>query len=235
MKKYLLFTVLAVVGLGFSHHTNAQCTPDPQYTEIGVWPEALPASCLNTEYDESLTLIYPNDTCVTIFGPQCTVFELESATISNIAGLPSGITYTCPTNDCVYLPGTGETTTSCIQISGTPTQSGTFTATVFVALNSNGISYNVDYDFEITVNEAGSDDCLAVGFLDNINSIGLTVSPNPTSGTVLLNKVSTGIIKNAQGTTVLNVNNTDSFDINSLSNGLYFLSTEEETVKIIKE
>ena len=236
MKKYLLLTVLAIIGYGFNNNAAAQCSPDAQYTQIGVWPKVLPESCINTAYDETITLIYPNDTCINIGGPQCQTFSLLDATITNVANLPLGLTHSCPGNGCVYLPGGGKTTASCFQISGTPTQAGTFTVTVTLALRTAVAgSFNVDYDFDVTINDVGVGNCVATGINGVDASDALTLSPNPTTGTVHLSKKSSGVMKNAEGETVLTLKNTDFIDMSSLSSGLYLLITEKETLKIVKE
>ena len=232
MKKHLLLTLLTIIGCGFINETTAQCSPDAQYIQIGVWPQVLPEACINVSYDETLTLVYPNDTCIVGF-PQC--FTLTNATITNVANLPLGIAHSCP-NNCIYLPGPGETTANCFQISGTPTEAGTFTVVVTVALNTNAGSFNVDYDFDLTVNPVGVGGCTVTGIDISTTTNQLTVSPNPTNGTVQLSRtIKSATLKNTEGTTVLTLKNIDVIDMSSLSSGLYFLVTEEETLKIVKE
>ena len=174
--------------IGFIDSANAQCSPDAQYTQLGVWPAVMPVSCVNQAYDETVTLIYPNDSCVMVSPPNCTNIALTNATITKMSNLPPGLSHTCPNANCIYLPSSGDNTSSCIQISGTPTQAGTYTVVVSLALNSSFGAFNVDYDFEITINENGVGGCIATGMNDSSFSDELTVSPNPTNGLVYLNK-----------------------------------------------
>ncbi len=236
MKKYLLLLLLTVVGTSFSNALFAQCDPDPQYTDLGVWPKVVPASCINEVYETTLTLVYPNDSCLSIVGPTCSTVSLTSATITSVAGLPAGLSYSCPDANCVYLPGAGESTASCFVVSGTPTVAGSSTVTVTVALASSFGALNTSYDFDITINDVGTGGCTITSIGGVSSHDELTLSPNPTNGLVHLNKtITSGIVKNAEGATVLTLENVDGFDMNLLSSGLYLLITEDQTLKIIKE
>ena len=239
MKKQIYLMLLVIVNLGFSNSIQAQCIADPQYTEVGVWPAVFPVFCQNVAYDETVTFIYPNDTCVSLLGP-CTVIDLSKITITSIENLPPGVDYECPNAECDFFPNgnAGENTASCLQVSGTPTQAGTFTVTVRVTIIPESFLPPVDYDygFDMTITPEGQGDCIPTGINSSSVANQLTLSPNPTSDAVQLSKTITfGVVKNTEGTTVLTLKNVDSIDMSSLSSGLYLLITEEETLKIIKE
>ena len=66
MKKILLTLTLACAFIG----ANAQCTPDPQYTNAGIYPDSsvgMPAAIVGQAYSEVITIITPIDTNVVFF------------------------------------------------------------------------------------------------------------------------------------------------------------------------
>ena len=58
MKKILLTLTLALAFIG----ANAQCTPDPQFTLAGIYPDSatgLSTAIVGQAYDEVITIISP--------------------------------------------------------------------------------------------------------------------------------------------------------------------------------
>ena len=67
MKKILLTLTLAFIFIG----ANAQCTPDPQYTLAGIYPDSsvgMPAALVGQSYSEVITIITPVDTAIVFSG-----------------------------------------------------------------------------------------------------------------------------------------------------------------------
>ena len=64
----------------------------------------------------------------------------------------------------------------------------------------------------------------------------LLVTPNPSTNGIfnLSTIVKDAVIYNAQGETVLSIENATSIDLSSQASGLYFLKTENKTIKLIK-
>ncbi len=125
--------VFAAMLLWTNSAVGQVCTPDSQYTVPGFYPQVLPEICLNTPYDEAITVIVPVDTFITIPGPfpisgNVTV---DSIVVNNITDLPPGVTYGCNPSNCTFLGGS----TGCISINGTPTASGMYGVDLDVTLH----------------------------------------------------------------------------------------------------
>jgi hypothetical protein len=115
MKKLLLI-ISAVFAISFA---NAQCTPDPQYTSPGIYPDSATNMMVAyelTPYSQTITNVVPADTCVLILFPPCTLLSLDSVVVESLTGLPPGLTFQCDNADCQYPGGQ----TGCAIISGTP-------------------------------------------------------------------------------------------------------------------
>jgi hypothetical protein len=107
----------------------------------------------------------------TVFGQ---VVIIDSTVLKAVVGLPTGITYQCLTNNCVFLPSKP----SCVNFSGTPTQAGNFPlkmAVMIYAKIGGAIPYNRSdtlRTFSIKVNGINSSEDLE-------NNSQFSVSPNP--------------------------------------------------------
>ena len=131
MKKTLL-SLIALVAVNFAIAQN--CTPDPQYTNSGVYPDSatgLPPAYVGVPYDVTITEVVPVDSCILVIFPPCTVIPIDSVVIDNFTGLPSGFTVVSENKinlNYVFLGGT----TSCMRITGTAIagQEGVYPLTV---------------------------------------------------------------------------------------------------------
>jgi len=155
MKKLLLTLNIILVCL---INLNAQCLPNSIFTTLGVpgiYPPNLPIpnvpmtgisdGQINVPYSETLTLIVLQDTTLDIgfLLPAAVVTAMNLAGIStvmtvganhvtyDITGLPNNLSYTCDISNCQYGSGVD----GCIEISGTPTQSGTFPIDINMVIN----------------------------------------------------------------------------------------------------
>ena len=107
MKKILLTLTLAVTFIG----AQAQCTPDPQYTIAGIYPDSatgLPNAMVGQAYNEVITIISPLDTTITFIGIPVAV-TIQTIELTSVTGLPNSFSYDCATSNCTFAGGS----TSC--------------------------------------------------------------------------------------------------------------------------
>jgi hypothetical protein len=118
MKKILLTLTLALAFIG----AQAQCTPDPQYTAVGIYPDSLtglsPAT-VGIAYNQNITIIVPSDTVADVFGQMVPV-TIDKIDLTSVTGLPSSFSYSCDPPSCSFPGGT----TKCAELSSAaPTSS----------------------------------------------------------------------------------------------------------------
>ncbi len=121
--KLLLILVLAIFS---GMKLFSQCDPDTANCEdIGdpgqFCPLNLPQAGLNVLYDEVVTVIAPGT--FPIFETELTIFYIE---IDSVKNLPPGIDY-LPNADTLFPD-----TAYCIQLTGTPTQTGEFALSIYI-------------------------------------------------------------------------------------------------------
>ena len=124
MKTYALAGLACLCLLfSFAPHLNAQiCTPDPQYTAPGIYPDSTTGFAPATQctyYEQLITNIVPPDTASGTIAGTCTI---DSVVLDNVTGLPPGMTYGCVPSSCGFPGGT----TGCAIVYGTPTDTGTY-------------------------------------------------------------------------------------------------------------
>jgi len=123
MKQILLTATFALV---WSLGASAQCVPDPQFTQPGVYPDSATGMSIGTvglPYDELITIVVPFDTTIMV-GPFPFTMVFDSVVVTDWQGLPSSLTYACydaqnttsPMDQCAFEGNT----TGCIGITGTP-------------------------------------------------------------------------------------------------------------------
>lgn len=116
MKKVLL-SFIAIAG--FIGASVAQCTPDPQYTTPGVYPDSatgLPIAYVGTPYDEVITLVVPADTAYDSGPPFGTVIvDIDYIELTSVTGLPPNFTYVCNPSNCRFPGGS----TGCVNLYST--------------------------------------------------------------------------------------------------------------------
>jgi hypothetical protein len=104
MKKTLLTLTLALAFIG----AQAQCTPDPQYTAVGIYPDSatglLPAT-VGIAYNQNITIIVPSDTVVDVLGNMVPV-TIDKIDLTSVTGLPSSFSYSCNPSSCSFPGGT---------------------------------------------------------------------------------------------------------------------------------
>ncbi len=251
MKKLLLSLVL-VLGAGIS--ANAQCTPDPQFTDPGVYPDSatgLAAACADQPYNETITIIVPVDTTVVIVFPFTMVFD--TVNIVSWTGLPPGFTYACydaqntisPPDGCAFEGGT----TGCVSINGNPTQADIGSYQQIITTEAWMTPDNpageptqtvVDY-YYIQITSCTTN-------VSSITNSKFMAYPNPAKDVVTLNglngiDVNSVSVYSSTGTLVTRYDEVTGpelhMDINDVDKGLYFINIsydgKTEVLKFVKE
>ena len=111
MKKTLLTLGLAIATI----FASAQCTPDPQFSAPGIYPDSttgLSPAYVGQAYNEVITIITPLDTTVEYNGIPIpvTVLTIE---LTSLTGLPASFSYDCEAGNCTFAGGA----TSCAVLS----------------------------------------------------------------------------------------------------------------------
>ena len=231
MKKIFLTLAIGVVSIV---RLSAQCTPDNSPTVMGVYPAVLPSPCENVDYSETITVAYPSDLGL--------IGDTKEAEITSITGLPAGIIFTCPTNDCIYTPSsTTALEFDCLKVSGKSSQIGEFNVTINVKLTTtSNLTQSFPWTTTITVREAVGGVCSTVtGFDDRDGSLDITsgyeLRPNPSSGLIYLEKIEPSVIVfDSYGNISKSYTAVDQIDISELSTGVYFLHIGDEVVRVFK-
>jgi hypothetical protein len=107
MKNFFLTLTLAFAFVG----AQAQCTPDPQFTIAGIYPDSatgLPNAMVGQAYNEVITIISPVDTSTVILGQTISV-TIQTIELTSVTGLPPSFSYDCATTNCIFAGGS----TSC--------------------------------------------------------------------------------------------------------------------------
>lgn len=244
----LLFAATIVTGLS----VNAQCTPDPQYTSPGVYPDSAtgfsPAT-VGVAYDQLITNVVPADTTTTIGGFPITL-TFDSVVVVSIVGLPPGYTYSCydaqntvsPMDGCAFEGNT----IGCVSITGLsqPGDEGTYDLDISVDAYLEGgttpaASYVLDY-YSIEVQPAAG--------IEEYANQRFKLFPNPVSESFTLEglegvDVKSISISNASGQVLRTFEDVtgSSMDMNvaDLDGGIYFVhvayGTSVDVVRFIKE
>ena len=119
MKKTLLSLTLAFAFIG----AQAQCTPDPQFTIAGIYPDSatgLPNAMVGQTYNEVITIVAPLDTTAEVPVIGTIPVTVQTIELTNVIGLPLSFSYNCANSNCIFIGGN----TSCAVLSSpSPTAS----------------------------------------------------------------------------------------------------------------
>ena len=177
--KRILFTLTLVVAFIGAH---SQCTPDPQYTIAGVYPDSatgLTDALVGQAYSEVITIITPIDTNVVFSGFPITV-DIIDIGLDSVNGLPSSFSYDCSVPNCIFAGGS---TACAVLLSPSPTASEigshqlfmytttTVDAGLFGIQTQNDI---IDYYYLNVTNTTST-----INQFDNLTFEMKDVSPNP--------------------------------------------------------
>jgi len=244
----LLFAATIVTGLTVS----AQCTPDPQYTDPGVYPDSatgFAAATVGVPYDQLITNVVPEDTTTMIGGIPLTL-TFDSVVVVSIVGLPPGYTYSCydaqntvsPPDGCAFEGNT----IGCVSITGTSQagDEGTYNLDIEVDAYLEGgttpaASYVLDY-YSIEVQP--------VAGIEEYAQQRFKLFPNPVSESFTLDglegvDVKSITVSNAEGKVLRTIENVTGasadMNVSDLDGGIYFVhvahGTSVDVVRFIKE
>lgn len=131
MKK-IIFTIALLTSLVYGQCNVNNSTPSTR----GLYPNPLPVGSIGVAYNQSVTMVFPNqsDTTITVpgFGSQTFTAYYTSFQVQQVSGIPQGMSMplsSCNQNNCIYPITQGQTNRGCMLLSGTPTESGTFQVT----------------------------------------------------------------------------------------------------------
>lgn len=110
--KQVLTSILAVV---IAVTTYAQCVPNANITQQGIYPSELEDYCLSQPYADTMTIVYPLDSVFQGF-----VVPFDSFQVTMINNLPTGISYACNTPDCWSYPVGNTPARGCVNLIGSP-------------------------------------------------------------------------------------------------------------------
>ena len=125
----LCMSIVALMTFFSLQNATAQvCIPDTSFKSPGLYPDTLPVACVNLPYSTTATIVIPADTTVNVPPLGNITLPIDSVTIIRLNYLPNTMTYQCNPAGCSF-PGN---TSGCIEVSGTPTATGTFTLKAIV-------------------------------------------------------------------------------------------------------
>lgn len=234
-KNLLILSLFIFTGLKLS----AQCTPDNNITKPGFYPNKLPDALLGIAYNEVIQFKIIKDTMVIVFGNP-TKATIDSATITEVKGIPNGLTFQLNKTSKTYTPAE----TGCALVNGTPTKVGTFPLQIILLI------YAKIGTFAIAQPDTIDNFSIMVKKDASVNNLDLTSNiffPNPVIGNLL--NINTKIILPG---TLISVSNcqgqlldSQKFDGGQQSilfdypKGIYFLSLKigdrVSRVKVVKE
>jgi hypothetical protein len=249
MKKLLL----SLLAFGFMYQASAQCTPDPQFTSPGVYPDSatgLAVSYVGQPYTQLMTAVVPSDTTTVVSGVTVPV-TINSITVTSFTGLPTNYNYVCNPTNCSFPGGSS----GCLLIFSTqnPTSPMVGRYMLTITLETQGTAQTflgnipvsqtdvVDY-YYIDIEEATP---ATVGELKGFDFEVLNASPNPAIEQTRLEFVSGNnsnyqlIVTNLLGEQVYSTNitahrgkNTAILNVSDWSEGIYIytLTNGQKTV-----
>lgn len=252
MKQLLLFTFFFISGISVAF--SQSCDPNQMYVDstFGVYPSPYDSTtmmggiqdtaCINQYFATELTVVIPDE--IDLPNPPITV-ALNSITVTDISGAPSGMDYVCNPPDCIFEPSDEM---GCMQLYGTAEASnspgdyvlalegevstplGNFDLGLVLSFLSNG-------SYFVTLEPEGSPNCTVVPVSTNdilSEQIKITSTPNPFSDFATININSEiaedltlnvfnvlGKLVSSQTIQLIEGDNTMEFDGTNLVNGIY--------------
>ena len=158
MKKFLLTLILAFIFIG----ANAQCTPDPQFTVVGIYPDTntgITPAYVGQSYNQVITIINPLDTNVVYNGIPIDV-TVQTIELTSVTGLPQNFTYDCLAPNCVFAGGS----TSCAVLSSTSNPTSADLGSYQIIMNT---TTTVDAGIGIPITQ---DDVIDYYYLNIVNA-----------------------------------------------------------------
>lgn len=233
IRKFLSFTVIAVLGLTANSAKSQICTPDTNLKVPGFLPVKLQDAEIDKPYSQSITVLAFKDTNVKQ-GSATIKVNIDSMKITGFLGLPNGLMYNCLDPNCVFTPKA----ISCAVINGTPTESGLFPLKVAISVYAK-ISGIIPYSTTDTIRSFAIFVSGSAGTHKIVNTHELNIYPNPSNGiTTITTTVEPLILNNlGQKMNVTMVKNSMGYSFNSqhIQSGIYTVICGNRTTKFIVE
>ena len=162
-----LFTILFIVIGTLMINAQSQCSPDPQFTAPGIYPDSatgLSDAIVAQQYSEMITVITPLDTNVVYAGIALDV-TIDFIELTAVTGLPPNFTYDCDPASCSFPGGF----TGCAEIYST-------TDPTVADIGIYPITFNTTTQVSgIPIIQTTTQDDVTSGYyieiLDNVNSV----------------------------------------------------------------
>lgn len=126
MKRHVPLIISVLFAFLIAAPLSGQCTPDPNCVDIDepgqYCPEVFPPVVRDEAYDQTMTFILP----ATVYVFNETDYTLDSLAIDSVRNIPPGMIYS--SNSTGYAAGKAY----CAQLSGTPTEKGTFPISIYL-------------------------------------------------------------------------------------------------------
>lgn len=252
MKK-LLLTSISFLALGaLSYTAQAQCTPDPNLTDVGITPDTLVDGNVGQAYSQVIQVVMPKDTSVT--SPFTFTAYFCNFGVKAIPNMPGGMNFALagagldPNDNTNWIINhtPGVTNRGCILLSGIPQDTlvdDSLTIQVKFGLSTDNpattgscnpsalLPNSTSYRFKWRINPASSID-------NNLQAaLGLKLAPNPTTENTTLSlnlnksmdiKVSVVDVVGKEVKAVFDGNMTSgsqnlSISTQNFANGMYFV------------
>ncbi|GIV41367.1 MAG: hypothetical protein KatS3mg034_0677 [Vicingaceae bacterium] len=228
MKKIYKFMFVMMLAFANTVVSYGQCTPDPQYTQPGIYPDTiqnLPHAQEGVPYSTTITFVIPASDTINGFP-----ISVDKVILKTIVGLPANFSYACNTGNCTWNGGTS----GCALISGNPQQgqAGTYPLKAAVEYYVGGLQTpqkDTAYGYKIVIDPAAG--------VSLIRSEDLSISPNPANDRFILFNAQAKnlevLIYNTLGeliqakTTISNAKNIQ-VNVNDLPDGIYFIKVNNQ-------
>ncbi len=187
--KTRIFLFATLLMFGFGHQASAQCTPDPQYTAQGVYPDTiqnLPHGTVGQAYSTVVTVVVPEDTMVT--DPLPLTLDVVDFQLDTIRDMPPGFTYECWPNTCIW-PGNSS---GCILISGPPLtspESGIYPLYIKIIAHFTSIIGPITRQGQLPGYEIVIDNTIMPVGVETVDKLGFRLMqnvPNPSIGETMI-------------------------------------------------
>lgn len=124
---FRILRTLCILTMFFSTGAIATaqiCTPDTQYSVVGLYPDSLAPGEIGVAYEQVVHVVIPQDTVVELPPFGMLTIDLCELTLDSIPNLPDGLSYECSGGSCTWevdhTPGVINRV--CVKITGTPTE-----------------------------------------------------------------------------------------------------------------
>ncbi len=232
IRKFLSILAIGTLSCSYNQAKAQICTPDANLKEPGFLPAVLPDAKKDVAYSEAITVLAFKDTSVKQ-GSLVVKVYIDSMKITNIMGLPNGMSYTCLSPTCAFTP----TALSCVKLSGTPTQEGVFPLRIAILAYAkvSGVLPTTQKDTieSFFINVSGT------GTVEQLDARKILVKPNPATSQVFIGSVVEPTIFNALGQKqTLQIRKESvgfSLNVDALTPGIYTVKCGSNSAKLVVE